>query len=474
MKVDSLQDDKVVSQRKQHAQRHVDVMSPSKSRMAESSFSSVSPAKKQPNVSQQSTNSSNYRASQASGAVTGTTTAGVSPTPATQLLSNKGPLSSPATHNEKSFPIASRPLQVPIQSKSEAQKQASLDGSATTQAVTVSRPLSAPQVPAGKQSTPVTSTSQSVPLLSRSMSAVGRLGNEPSANAPSFIPRSRTYRNAMMQTSSAGGSSFTHQPGSSEQGVAHSQPIFTSQPSILSSETLSGKEETSLKPGFTFGTVKPESLNQYQCREQSSQQATSSSSISNSSDCAPSSSNIRSEIAKLNLNGRSRSRQLLSEISTRFTPYQPQGLVADEFPHLDIINDLLDEEQSERRRVLRPGFAQQFSMPNDASSPDYGLFGEPYLLDQSEPYFDDEPPRFYSPLSSAPRGLRDRSYSHFDLPSYSNSSQFDDLMMNQWQYSSDISMTSFMSDASGYTYQPQDFPVNGVSRYPSYRPANGH
>ncbi|RCV19343.1 hypothetical protein SETIT_3G375900v2 [Setaria italica] len=468
------EDDKVVSQRKQHAQRHVDVMSPSKSRMAESSFSSVSPAKKQPNVSQQSTNSSNYRASQASGAVTGTTTAGVSPTPAAQSLSNKGPLSSPATHHEKSFPIASRPLQVPIQSKSEAQKQASLDGSATTQAVTVSRPLSAPQVPAGKQSTPVTSTSQSVPLLSRSMSAVGRLGNEPSANAPSFIPRSRTYRNAMMQTSSAGGSSFTHQPGSSEQGVAHSQPIFTSQPSILSSETLSGKEETSLKPGFTFGTVKPESLNQYQCREQSSQQATSSSSISNSSDCAPSSSNIRSEIAKLNLNGRSRSRQLLSEISTRFTPYQPQGLVADEFPHLDIINDLLDEEQSERRRVLRPGFAQQFSMPNDASTPDYGLFGEPYLLDQSEPYFDDEPPRFYSPLSSAPRGLRDRSYSHFDLPSYSNSSQFDDLMMNQWQYSSDISMTSFMSDASGYTYQPQDFPVNGVSRYPSYRPANGH
>lgn len=441
--------------------------------MAESSFSSVSPAKKQPNLSQQSTNSLSYRASQASGAVTATTTAGVSLAPAAQLPSNRGPLSSPATHNEKSVPIASKPQQVPVQSKSETQKQASLDGSATTQAITVSRPLSAPQVPAGKQSTPVTSTSQSVPL-SRSMSAVGRLGNEPSANAPSFIPRSRTYRNAMMQTSSAGGSSFTHRPGSSEQGVAHSQPIFTSQPSILSPETLSGKEETSLKPGFTFGTVKPESLNQYQCREQSSQQATSSSNSSISSDCAPSSSNIRSEIVKLNLNGRSRSRQLLSEISTRFTPYQPQGLVADEFPHLDIINDLLDEEQSERRRVLRPGFAQQFSMPNDASTPDYGLFGEPYLLDQSEPYFDDEPPRFYSPLSSAPRGLRDRSYSQFDPPTYSNSSQFDELMMNQWQYSPDISMASFMSDTSGYTYQPQDFPANGVSRYPSYRPANGH
>ncbi|KAF8692232.1 hypothetical protein HU200_039836 [Digitaria exilis] len=466
------EDDKVVSQRKQHAQRHVDVMSPSKSRMTESSFSSVSSAKKQPNLSLQSTNSLNNRANQVSGAVTATTTSGVSSTPAIQLLSNKGPVSSHTTNNEKSVPNASRPMQVPVQSKSEVQKQASLDGSATSQAVMVSRPLSAPQVPAGKQSTPVTSISQSVPLLSRSVSAVGRLGNEPSANAPTFIPRSRTYRSAMMERSSIGGSSFTHQPGSSEQGVAPSQSIFTSQPSILSSETLSGKEETSLKPGFTFGTVKPESLNQYQCREQSSQQATSSS----SSDCAPSSSNIRSEIAKLNLNGKSRSRQLLSEISTRFTPYQPQGLVADEFPHLDIINDLLDEEKSDRRRVLRPGFAQHFSMPTDASTPDYGLFGEPYLLDQSEPYFDEEPQRLYSPLSSAPRGLRDRSYSHYDLHSYSSSSQFDDLMMNQWPYSPDISMTSFGSDTSGYNYQSQDFPslVNGTSRYPSYRPANGH
>ncbi|KAJ1266177.1 hypothetical protein BS78_08G131100 [Paspalum vaginatum] len=477
------EDDKVVLQRKHHPQRHVDVMSPSKSRMAESSLSSASPVKKQPNLSQQpkfsleSTNSLNQRASEVSGSVTATTTAGATSATSAQLVSNKGTVSSAATPNEKSVPVTSRPLQVIVPSKTEAHKQASLTGSAITQVIAVSRPLSAPQVApqvsAAKQSAPVTSTAQNVPLLSRSMSAVGRLGNEPSAYAPSFIPRSRTYRNAMMEKSSGGGSSLTHQLGSSEQGVAPSQSMFTSQPSILSSGTLSRKEETSLKPGFTFGTVKPESLNQYQCREESSQQASSSG--SSSSDSAPSNLNVRSEIAKLNLNGRSRSKQLLSEISTRFTPYQPQGLVADEFPHLDIINDLLDEEQSDRRRVLQPGFVQQFSVPNDASTPDYGLFGEPYQFDQSEQYFDEEPPRFYSPLSSAPRGLRDRSYSHFDLPSYSSSSH--DLMMNQWPYSrTDISMSSFGSDTSGYPYQSQDFQssVNGASRYPSYRPANGH
>ncbi|KAG0521541.1 hypothetical protein BDA96_08G169900 [Sorghum bicolor] len=475
------EDDKVVLQRKQHAQRHIDVISPSKSRMAESSFSSVSPVKKQPNMSHQpkflleSTNSLNHRASEVSGAVTATTTAGASSTPAAQLISNKGPVSSAATQNEKPVLVTSRPLQVLLPSKSEAQKQASVTGSANTQVISVSRPLSAPQVPAAKQSAPVTSTAPNAPLLSRSMSAVGRLGNEPSASAPSFIPRSRTYRNAMMEKSSGGGSSFTHQQGSSEQAVTPLQSIFTSQPSIPSSETLSRKEETSLRPGFTFGTVKPESLNPYQGREETSQQASSSS--SSSSDCMPSNSNIRSEIAKLNLNGRSRSKQLLSEISTRFTPYQPQGLVADEFPHLDIINDLLDEEQSDRRRVLQPGFVQQFSMPNGASTSEYGLFSEPYLFDQSEQYFDEEPPRFYSPLSSAPRRLRDRSYSHFDLPSYSSSSQFDDLMMSQWPYSrTDISMPSFGSDTSGYPYQAQDFPssANRASRYPSYRPANGH
>uniref|UniRef100_A0A0A8YCR9 TRAF-like superfamily protein n=1 Tax=Arundo donax TaxID=35708 RepID=A0A0A8YCR9_ARUDO len=480
------EDDKV-SQKKQHLQRHVDVMSPSKSRMAVSSFSSVSPVKKQPNLSQQpkfsleSTNSLNSGANEVSGAVTATTTAPTT-TLTTQLVSNKGPLSSHASQIEKSVPVASRPVQVSAPPKSEAQKQNSLVGSATTtQVITVSRPLSAPQVLAAKQSAPVTSTAQNTPLLSRSMSAVGQLGNEPSANAPSYIPRSRTYRNVMMEKSSVGGSGFSHQTGSSEQGVAHLQSVFTSQPSILSSENLPRKEETSLRPGFTFGTVKPESLNQYQCREESSQQAASSNSI----DHTPLSLNIRSGMEKLNLQGRSRSKQLLSEISTRFTPYQPQGLVGDEFPHLDIINDLLDEEQSDRRKALQhqQGFARQYSMPNYASTPDYGLFGDPYLFEQSE-YFDEEPPRFYSPLGSAPRCLRDRSYSHFDLPSYSNSGQFDDMVMNQWPYShTDLSMPNFGPDASGYSYQSQDHPspangasspANGASRYPTYRPSNGH
>uniref|UniRef100_A0A0A9DE75 TRAF-like superfamily protein n=1 Tax=Arundo donax TaxID=35708 RepID=A0A0A9DE75_ARUDO len=471
------EDDKVL-QKKQHLQRHVDVMSPSKSRMAESSFFSVSPIKKQPNLSQQpkfSLESTNTHANEVSGAVTATITAPTT-TSATQLVSNKGPLSSHASQIEKSASVASRPMQASAPSKSEAQKQNSLVGSATTtQVITVSRPLSAPQVPAAKQSAPVTSTAQNVPLLSRSMSAVGRLGNEPSTNAPSYIPRSRTYRNVMMEKSSVGGSGFSHQTGSSEQGVAHLQSVFTSQPSILSSENLPRKEETSLRPGFTFGTVKPESLNQYQCREESSQQAASSNSI----DHTPLSLNIRSGMEKLNLQGRSRSKQLLSEISTRFTPYQPQGLVGDEFPHLDIINDLLDEEQSDRRKALQQhqqGFVRQYSMPNDASTPDYGLFGNPYLFEQSE-YFDEEPSRFYSPLGSARRGSRDHSYSHFDVPSYSNSGQFDDMVMNQWPYSrTDLSMPNFGPDTSGYSYQSQDYPspANGASRYPPYRPANGH
>ncbi|TVU49317.1 hypothetical protein EJB05_00625 [Eragrostis curvula] len=470
------EDDKVVSQKKQHVPRHVDVMSPSKLRMAESSFSSVGHVKKQPNMSQQpkfsleSTNSSNCRATEVSGAVTATTTAGgIAPTQTVQLVSNKGSLSSPTPQVEKSIPVASRTLQLPASSKSEAQKQTSLAGSAaTTQVITVSRPLSAPQVPGAKQSAPVPTTVQNA-LLSRSMSAVGRLGNEPSANAPSYIPRSRTYCSAMMEKSSAGGSGVTHQSGSSEQG-AHWQSFFTSQ----SSESFSRKEETTLKPGFTFGTVKPESLNQYQCREESSQQASSSSS---NNDCTSASLNIGSEVEKLSLQGRSRSKQLLSEISTRFTPYQPQGLVGDEFPHLDIINDLLDEEQSERRKVLQNGFVRQYSMPNDASTPDYGMFGDSYLFDQSEQYYEEEPPRFYSPLGSAPRGLRDRSYSHFDLPSYSNSGQYDDMMMGQWPYShTDLSMPNFGSDSSVYSYQSRDYPnfSNGGGRYTSYRPANGH
>jgi hypothetical protein len=459
-------------------------MSPSKLRVTESSFPSMSLVKKQPIFSQQpkssleSTNSPSSRASEVSGAAATTTRTGVSSTQTVQLVPNKGPLSNPPTHTEKSVPAVSRPLQVPVPIKSVAQKPASLvNSAATTQVLAVSRPLSAPQVPAAKQAAPAVSTVQTAPALSRSRSAVGRLGNEPSASAPSYIPRS--YRNAMMEKGSAGASGITHPTSSSGQGVTLSHSMFSSSPSILSPDTSFRKENSSLKPGFTFGTVKPESLNQYQWREEGAQEASCSSS---SNDHGVLNSSMGNEPEKLNLNGRPRSKQLLSEISTRFTPYQPQGLVGDEFPHLDIINDLLDEELSDRRKVLQPGFARQFSLPNNvpnnASMPDYGMFSDPYLFDQSEQYYDEDLPPYYSDLNGAPQGLRDRSYSQFDLPSYS-SSQFDDMAMSQWPYSraDNSSMPSFGADMNAYPYQLRDYPTsaNGASsRYPSYHPANGH
>ncbi|XP_051184660.1 TNF receptor-associated factor homolog 1a [Lolium perenne] len=478
------EDYKVVPQKKQNAQRQVDVMSPSKLRVTESSFPSMSPVKKQPIFSQQpkssleSTSSLTSRASEVSGAAGTATRTGVSSTPIVQQVPNKGPRTNPPTHIERPVPVVSRPLQIPVPTKSEAQKPTSLVNSATaTQAITVSRPLSAPQVPAAKQRAPAVSTVQTAPALSRSRSAVGRLGNEPSASAPSYIPRS--YRNAMMEKSSAGASGLTHQTSLSGQGVTHSQSMFSSSPSILSPDTSSRKEIPSLKPGFTFGTVKPESLNQYQWREESSQEA----SCSSINDNGVLNSSVVNEFEKLNLNGRPRSKQLLSEISTRFTPYQPQGLVGEEFPHLDIINDLLDEELSDGRKVLQPGFARQFSLPNNvpnnASTPDYGMFSDPYLFDQSEQYYDEELAPYYSDLNGAPnQGLRDRSYSQFDLPSYS-SSQFDDMAMSQWPYSraDNSSVPSFGADVNAYPYQLRDYPTsaNGASsRYPSYHHANGH
>jgi len=471
------EDDKVVSQKKQNAHRHVDVMSPSKLRVTESSFPSMSLVKKQPIFSQQpkssleSTNSPSSRASEVSGAAATTTRTGVSSTQTVQLVPNKGPLSNPPTHTEKSVPAVSRPLQVPVPIKSVAQKPASLvNSAATTQVLAVSRPLSAPQVPAAKQAAPAVSTVQTAPALSRSRSAVGRLGNEPSASAPSYIPRS--YRNAMMEKGSAGASGITHPTSSSGQGVTLSHSMFSSSPSILSPDTSFRKENSSLKPGFTFGTVKPESLNQYQWREEGSQEASCSSS---SNDHGVLNSSMGNEPVKLNLNGRPRSKQLLSEISTRFTPYQPQGLVGDEFPHLDIINDLLDEELSDRRKVLQPGFARQFSLPNNvpnnASMPDYGMFSDPYLFDQSEQYYDEDLPPYYSDLNGAPQGLRDRSYSQFDLSSYS-SSQFDDMAMSQWPYSraDNSSMPSFGADMNAYPYQLRDYPTSANGQAAAIHP----
>ncbi|KAG1347460.1 TNF receptor-associated factor [Cocos nucifera] len=463
-------EEEVVSlQKKLNVKDQVDVERPSKTRIAESSSSSSSPGKKPPYVLQQPKQSSETTA------MTSATTASTMTT--AEPFSSKELPSSSTPQNDKLVPSASRSPQISSTSRSEASRHAirSKSTSSTNQVTAMSRPSSAPLIPAPRPTAPVPCTVQTAPLLSRSVSAAGRLGADPSPSAPSYIPQS--YRNAIMGKTTMGASSpagSAHRSTSSGQGVGYSQPhsAVVSSSSVLPPQNFGRKDQSSVRPGFTFGSVKPEALHgQPPWKDDCSRQEASSSD-------ARSSSNLVSE--RLDI-GEMRAKHFSAEIPSRPTLYHAPAMVADEFPHLDIINDLLDEEQSNGKAAKGPqhhhhSFSRQYSFPGNASATDIGSLNGPSRFDQNEQYYDEGFPRVYGSSNSSLHGLRDGHFSQVDISAYANG-HVDGMMQNQWPYGrTDLSMLNLgTGDANGYSYQLPEYSnlVSGVNGYNMYRPANG-
>ena len=173
------------------------------------------------------------------------------------------------------------------------------------------RPFSAPSVPKHKPPAVVLSPPrrQTTPVLSCSMSEIGRIGVDP---AQSTVNPVQSYRNAIMgRTASISASKSTSASSSTEQ--------------------IPPKSE------LTFGTVALEKLQ-------------SSALTRGSDDSLPS-----TRLHHLGENSvSSSSQQLLS-----------QALTQDEFPHIDIINDLLNEESSTRERGVNGYIPQSYSALNE-------------------------------------------------------------------------------------------------------------
>ncbi|XP_072951048.1 TNF receptor-associated factor homolog 1a-like isoform X1 [Typha angustifolia] len=474
----------VFLQKKVNAKDQVEAVAPSKP-LAESSSLPLSPVKKPPSILQQSkqtleSSSTTRAATTIAAAATSTTASGITigtVANMAELVSSKEQMSSGRTQTEKSVFLASRSPPVSSTSISEAQKQATSSKSTTTSQVTaMSRPSSAPLIPAARPATPVVSTVEVMPLLSRSMSVAGRLGNDPSSSAPSYVPQS--YRNAIMGKANVGAStsSFTHHSTSFSQGAAITQSAsaFVSSASMLPRQTSAWKDQTSVRPGFTFGSVKPEALNnQHSWRDDYSRQEASSSNGRRFS------SSTGSGIERLDMYGDLQTKQFTGEIPASFTSYQSQGMVGEEFPHLDIINDLLDEEQHNTAKSLHYNqhvFNRQYSLPGNLSKSDIGLVSGACRFDQDEPYYDEGLSRVYGSSIGPLHGLRDGNFPQVDLSAYANS-QVDGILQNQWSYvRPDLSMLNLGNDVNGYSYQLGDYSnlttaLNGYSSM--YRPANG-
>lgn len=365
-----------------------------------------------------------------------------------EAVHSKEPCSSDSVPSTVPVRQASRSSQA-ASSKSEADKQGSPSKSATAQqAASMSRPSSAPLIPAQAPTVSIVSTAKTPPpLLSRSVSAAGRLGTDPSPSAPTFVPQS--YRSAIIGKNDVAAIPFG----------------FPRPPLTSVSQVSAMKDQASVRPGLTFGSMKPEALpsqSQYQPRDDCRHPEPSGSSFY----C----SDLVAGIKRMEVHRESQARKQYSNAGPSTV-----GMVADEFPHLDIINDLLDEDRNIAMAAAslnyghphqhydyqnhRHLFSQQYSFPGNA-----GSFGGLAHIDETERYYNDVGfMGAYGSSGTGPvHGFRD---GRVDFSPFNG--QIQGAIQNEWPYgAADLSMLSSAN------VQLPDY-RNGMNGYMYARPGNG-
>ncbi|CAN0904399.1 TNF receptor-associated factor homolog 1b, partial [Linum grandiflorum] len=372
-------------------------------------------------------------------------------------LTQNASLPKPEIHNASALKLSEKPTQqqVPL----------------------VSRPASAPLVPAPRPATPAVSMPLTSASICRSVSATGRLGPE----SHSYIPQS--YRNAIVGNSAVRtSSSSSSNPNSPSLGMN-----LSTAPTMVSPYVPQSSERADLnavQSGYPFSMMTRDVFqNGHQWMESPQRDG------SRSMQC--NSSSFLNEIQNLDLHNRVSRDQYPAELPSSTYRRQNQGVSTDEFPHLDIINDLLDDEHVIDRGVsanVAESFNSYSNSPHllsrQSSFPcDLGASGNLCSSSSSS-----------SSSSGSCRFERTRSYQdqvyrreyssfggHYDtisdyvphLSHYTNG-QMDTLISNQWQYptSADFSLAG-MRNAEGDAspYFSQDYPSSG---YNMYRPSNGH
>ncbi|MQL81019.1 hypothetical protein Taro_013482 [Colocasia esculenta] len=371
---------------------------------------------------------------------------------------------------EKSVSLLSRS---PSSTKQEAKSVVPTKIATAHQVSAMSRPPSAPLIPAPKSTVPFVSSAQTVPLLSRSVSAAGRLGADTSPSTHSNVLQS--YRNAIMnKTTSAGTPNFGPRPSSSSTGptpaYAQSLPAFAPSPSATSLQKPARVDHASVRPGLTFGSVNPESLQTRRQWTDEHLQFESTSTIMQNP-------NLVCDMQRLDVSG---TRPCSFYFDDATSMRQALGVAQDEFPHLDIINDLLDEEQSvtrlgssEYHHLHHATLNRQYTFPGDISTAaDVGTSNGSCYFDRLGQYYDDGIPRLYGSTS----GHFDLTSNQLDLSAYVNG-QLDGVNRSQWPISSvDHSILGLGSaETNGYPYQLPDSSnmACGLNGYSMYRPASG-
>ncbi|KAI3469706.1 hypothetical protein Pfo_026369 [Paulownia fortunei] len=350
----------------------------------------------------------------------------------------------------------------------------------------MSRPLSAPLIPGPMPAVSVVSMVQTAPILGRSVSAAGRLSPEPTASAiQGYVPQS--YRNAIVG-SSVIGSLPAYTQNQSASSVVNASSSYSQAPALVSTPLFSPHssdrmDPNQIKPSFSFGMVNHHDMLQNGPLWIESPQRDNS-------------RNLHGDRALL-LNDM-QSFDLYNTVHGRSQDHLPSGFPActsgrqshvlpDEFPHLDIINDLLDDEHGIGNLAISNSGYQSFSngphyMNRQLSFPgDPGLSSGPGLsasscrFERTRSYHDDGFQHSYGATGASYDAPRDMIPQASPRP-YVNG-QIDGLIPNQWQMAgSDLPFLSVRNaDNDGYPYHIADYqnPTVGVNGYTVFRPSNG-
>nr|GMC52053.1 MATH domain-containing protein At5g43560-like isoform X1 [Ipomoea batatas]GMD75818.1 MATH domain-containing protein At5g43560-like isoform X1 [Ipomoea batatas] len=346
------------------------------------------------------------------------------------------------------------------------------------------RSLSAPIVTVPRPTAPVVSNVQTSLHLTRSVSATGRLGPEPSPATHSYLPQS--YRNAMMGapvTGSLGGFSQPHSPSSTNSSHSYSEPPAMISRPVFLPQGPKRTEPSSIRPSFSYEMVNHDLLQNgsqwMECSQRDGRSATHDGpsvidSIRNFDMYKPSNSQTHD----------------LSAQSLAGTSGRPsQSVLADEFPHLDIINDLLDDDLGiGMASGLDPSFqsfnngphhhlARHFTFPGDVGSADLGPSTSSCRLERTLSYHDNGFLHRYPGGGHFDTG-RDMITQQPSPQSFVNG-QMDGIIPSQWQMvASDASYLGMRSAADsdvGYPYHVPDYSnmASGFNGYTMFRPSNG-
>lgn len=396
------------------------------------------------------------------------------------VQSRKNPMNGISIQTDKPTPVLKVTQNLSV-SKSDGPKpgisvkptqNATTDKAMTPQVSVMMRPSSVPINVASRPSTSSSSMGQYTSSLARSASASGRLGMDTVSQGSQGIVQ-QSYRNAIVGKSS-GSSSTTfipRQTPSSTTPASYSQTpsTFPCSTVMVTSPMPMKQDDASNRSSFTFGAMNPGILTQPQWMEGTRRDVAGVRDVQ-----------LFSDISNLSLYDASDGRSN-SHYTEQVQPRQSQ--VHEEFPHLDIINDLLDEEQTVgkfsrtglhnavngHRHGFHP-FNRQLTFPGDIGMADRGPSINSGKYNQTARYHEDQTNIIYS-SSSGP-------YDAHVTPNVSLScfptGQIDGISHSQWHVNgADLSMLNVRSmEGDGYPFQVPDYSnlTCGVNGYSSYRP----